>query len=112
MSVMALAGWISLALLAFAAIGALYRIIRGPALLDRAIAVDVILIVLSSGLTVRTVLTVWMALNDSTHFIIVVVAASLIGFISSTTLARFTVEGAHANQSEPEPRHSPTGGEI
>lgn len=106
MSVMALAGWISLALLAFAAIGALYRIIRGPALLDRAIAVDVILIVLSSGLTV------WMALNDSTHFIIVVVAASLIGFISSTTLARFTVEGAHANQSEPEPRHSPTGGEI
>lgn len=106
MSVMALAGWISLAFLAFGALGALYRIIRGPALLDRAIAVDVILIVLSSGLTV------WMALNDSSLFIIVVVSASLIGFISSTTLARFTVEGAQANQSEPEPRQGPTGGEI
>lgn len=106
MSVMALAGWISLAFLAVGAVGALYRIIRGPALLDRAIAVDVILIVFSSGLTL------WMALNEHTHFIIVVVAASLIGFLSSTTLARFTVEGAHANQSEPEPRHAPTGGEL
>ena len=106
MNVIALAGWISLVFLAFGALGALYRILRGPALLDRAIAVDVILIVLSSGLTV------WMALNDSIHFITVVVVASLIGFISSTTLARFTVEGAQANQSEPEPEQGPTGGEI
>lgn len=106
MSVLALAGWISLVLLAFGALGALYRIVRGPALLDRAIAVDVILIVFSSGLTV------WMALNDSTDFIVVVVVASLIGFISSATLARFTVEGAQANQSEPEPKQWPTGGEV
>lgn len=106
MSVMALAGWISLIFLAFSAIGALYRIIRGPALLDRAIAVDVILIVFSSGLAV------WMALNDSTHFITAVVLASLIGFISSTILARFAVEGSNANHSEPEPKQGPTGGEI
>lgn len=106
MSILSLAGWISLVFLAFGAIGALYRIVRGPALLDRAIALDVILIVLSSGLTV------WMALNDSTHFIVLVVVASLIGFISSATLARFTVEGAHANQAEPEPQQGPTGGDI
>ncbi|GAA4117791.1 monovalent cation/H+ antiporter complex subunit F [Enteractinococcus coprophilus] len=106
MSVLSLAGWISLGFLALGAIGALYRIVRGPALLDRAIAVDVILIVLSSGLTV------WMALNDSTHFIVLVVVASLIGFISSATLARFTVEGAHANQAEPEPQQGPTGGDV
>ncbi len=106
MSVLALAAWISLAFLAFGALGALYRIVRGPALLDRAIALDVILIVFSSGVTV------WMALNESTDFIVLVVVASLIGFISSATLARFTVEGAHANQAEPEPKQGPTGGDM
>lgn len=106
MSVLALAGWISMILLALGALGALYRIIRGPALLDRAIAVDVILIVFSSGLTV------WMALNDSTDHMVLVVVASLIGFISSATLARFTVEGAQANQTEPEPAQGPSGGRI
>mgnify|MGYP002738269493 CR=1 FL=1 len=106
MNILSLAGWISVVLLAFGAFGALYRIIRGPALLDRAIAVDVILIVLSSGLTV------WMALYDTTHFIVLVVVASLIGFVSSATLARFTVEGAHANQGDPEPKQGPTGGDV
>lgn len=104
MSVLSLAGWISLVFLAMGALGALYRIIRGPALLDRAIAVDVILIVFSSGLAV------WMALEQTTDYIVLVVVASLIGFISSATLARFTVEGAQANQTEPEPRQGPTGG--
>lgn len=104
MNVLELAGWISLLFLAVGALGSLYRIIFGPALLDRAIAVDVLLIVLSSGLTV------WMALNESMNFIMIVVVASLIGFISSATLARFTVEGAQANQTEPEPKQSPMGG--
>lgn len=103
MDVLELAGWISMAFLAFGALGALYRIVLGPALLDRAIAVDVLLIVLSSGLTV------WMALHESVHFIMLVVVASLIGFISSTTLARFTVEGAQANHTEPEPKQGPMG---
>lgn len=106
MSILTLAAWISTVLLVLGALGALYRIIRGPALLDRAIAVDVILIVLSSGLCV------WMALHDTTDYITLVVVASLIGFISSATLARFTVEGAQANQTEPEPKQGPTGGEL
>lgn len=104
MSVLELAGWISLCFLAIGALGALYRIVFGPALLDRAIAVDVLLIVLSSGLVV------WMAIHESAHFIMVVVVASLIGFISSATLARFSVEGAQANKREPEPNQRPLGG--
>lgn len=101
MSVLELAGWISLVFVTFGVLGALYRIVRGPALLDRAIAVDVVLIALSSGLTV------WMALAGQPDYIMIVVVASLIGFISSATLARFTVEGAQANQAEPEPRQGP-----
>lgn len=101
MSVLELAGWISLVFVTFGVLGALYRIVRGPALLDRAIALDVVLIALSSGLTV------WMALAGQPDYIMIVVVASLIGFISSATLARFTVEGAQANQAEPEPRQGP-----
>src|SRR5699024_3310651 len=101
MDVLELAGWISLVFLIFCALGALYRIVFGPSLLYRVISVDVLLIVLSSGLTV------WMAIHESVHFIMLVVVASLIGFISSTTLARFTVEGAQANQTEPEPKQGP-----
>src|SRR5690625_1711718 len=106
MSVLALAGWISVVFLALGAFGALYRVIRGPAVLARAIAVDVMLIVFSSGLVVR------MALNDPTYFIIIVGVASLIAFISSTILARFTREGANANQSAPEPKQPRAGGDI
>src|SRR5690625_1761743 len=106
MSVLTLVGWISLVFVGTGAFGAVERIIRAPALLARAIAVDVILIVLSSGLAV------WMALNQSTDFVIVVVVASLIRYISSATLATFTVEGAHANQAEPEPKQGPTGGDT
>lgn len=105
MDVLELAGWISLVFLTFGALGSLYRIVFGPALLDRAIAVDVLLITLSSGIAV------WMAIQESTDHILIIVVASLIGFISSATLARFTVEGAQANQTEPEPRQSPLGDE-
>src|SRR5690625_7802581 len=103
MSVLTLAGWISLVFLAIGAFGAFDRIIRGPALLDRAIAVDVILIVLSSGLAV------WMALNQSTDFVIVVVVASLIGFISSATLPGFRVKEAQATKQHPDPNKGHTG---
>jgi len=105
-NILVLAGWISLVLLALGALGALYRIIAGPALLDRAIALDVLVIVLSCGLTV------WMAIQGTTHFIVVVVVASLIGFISSAILARFTVEGAQANRSESRPKPRPSGSET
>ncbi len=106
MNILVLAGWICLVLLALGTLGALYRIIMGPALLDRAIALDVLVIVLSSGLTV------WMAIQGTTDFIVVVVVASLIGFISSAILARFTVEGAQANRSESTPKARPSGSET
>jgi len=105
-NILVFAGWICLLLLALGALGALYRIIVGPALLDRAIALDVLVIVVSSGLTV------WMAIQGTTDFIVVVVVASLIGFISSAILARFTVEGAQANRSESRSTPRSSGNEI
>ena len=44
MDPMDLATWAGGALLVVGAVGALYRIVRGPSLLDRAVATDVLLV--------------------------------------------------------------------
>jgi multicomponent Na+:H+ antiporter subunit F len=70
-------------LLALAAFGAVIRMIKGPALLDRVLAADVLLVVLASALIAD------MVANRSTDHLALVVAITLIGFVGSVTVARF-----------------------
>ncbi|AXR74854.1 MULTISPECIES: monovalent cation/H+ antiporter complex subunit F [Auritidibacter] len=98
MHVLQLAGWICLVFLAIGALASVYRIARGPATLDRAIATDVLLITVSSALVVI------MALTGLTDYIMFVVVASVIGFVGSVTLSRFTVDGTTANPGASEER--------
>ncbi|NUL47536.1 sodium:proton antiporter [Cellulosimicrobium funkei] len=86
MSILEVGGLVGLALLAVGALAAVYRIVRGPSILDRAIATDVLLIVISSGLCVE------MAVNHHTDNIVFVVVASVIGFVGSVTISRFVAE--------------------
>ena len=86
MSLLDIAGYISLALLGIGGVAAIYRIVRGPSILDRAIATDVLLIVISSALCVE------MAIHHHTSNIVFVAVASVIGFIGSVTLSRFVAE--------------------
>lgn len=85
-SMMAITGGVCLAFLVISALGAVYRIAKGPSILDRAIATDVLLITVSIGLCVQ------MAMTGSTSYIIFVVVASLIGFVGSVTVSRFTID--------------------
>lgn len=73
-------------LLALAALGAVVRMIKGPALLDRVLAADVLLAVLASALTVD------MAVHRNTDNLPLVVAITLIGFVGSVAVARFVQE--------------------
>lgn len=73
-------------LLALSAAVAVVRIIRGPSLLDRVIAVDVLLSVVSAALIVD------MAVNRHQDNLILVVAICLVGFIGSVTVARFVID--------------------
>ena len=70
-------------LLALAALGAVVRMIKGPALLDRVLAADVLLVVLASALIVD------MAGHRNTDNLALIVAITLIGFVGSVTVARF-----------------------
>ena len=73
-------------ILGISAFAALYRIIKGPTLLDRIIAADVLLIVFTSAIIAT------MIKNQDTYPTVLVIVASLIGFLASVTVARFVLE--------------------
>jgi len=72
--------------LALAAAGAIIRIARGPSLLDRVLAADVLLAILGAARCIdKTV-------NRHLNKLMMVVAISVIGFIGSVTVARFVAD--------------------
>lgn len=73
-------------ILALSAAMALYRAVRGPSILDRVLALDVVLAIIGAGL----VLT--MVVNRHLDHLILLVVVSLIGFIGSVTVARFVTD--------------------
>lgn len=72
--------------LSLAAAGAIIRIARGPSLLDRVLASDVLLAILGAALAID------MAVNRHLNNLMLLVALSIIGFIGSVTVARFVAD--------------------
>lgn len=70
-------------LLAASAIMALYRIIRGPSILDRMIATDVVLASIMCGLGG------FMALSGRTDLLPVLVVLAMLGFVGSVSVSRY-----------------------
>jgi multicomponent Na+:H+ antiporter subunit F len=73
-------------ILSLAAAGAIIRIARGPSLLDRVLASDVLLAILGAALCID------MAVNRHLNNLMLLVALSVIGFIGSVTVARFVAD--------------------
>lgn len=74
---------INAVLLTVAAVCALVRAERGPSMLDRTIAVDVLTSVLVAGIATYSA---WTMRTDTVP---VLVALALVGFVTSVTIARF-----------------------
>jgi len=72
--------------LALAAAGAIIRIARGPSLLDRVLAADVLVIATPIWMGID------MAVNRHLNNLMLVVAITVIGFIGSVTVARFVAD--------------------
>lgn len=70
-------------LLAVAALGFLYRLVIGPSLADRVIALDGVLLIAMSALAVET------ARRRSDVFIDAIVVVGLLGFVGTAIAARF-----------------------
>ncbi|MPY10213.1 monovalent cation/H+ antiporter complex subunit F [Arthrobacter bussei] len=73
-------------ILALAAGLALYRAVLGPSILDRVLALDVVLAIIGAALVLN------MVVNRHLDNLILLVAISLIGFIGSVTVARFVTD--------------------
>lgn len=73
-------------ILGISALCAIYRVARGPSILDRVLAVDVLLAIVGGALATD------MVLNGHTNSLAILVATSVIGFIASVTVARFVTE--------------------
>lgn len=71
------------AMLTAAALLALVRMTLGPTVLDRIISLDVITAVAVGGIAVEAVL------NEHSHTVPILVVLALMGFIGSTSVARF-----------------------
>jgi multicomponent Na+:H+ antiporter subunit F len=74
---------ITAAMLAVAAVLALIRLERGPTMLDRTIAVDVVTSVLVAGIATYSA---WTQRSDTVP---VLLALALVGFVTSVTISRF-----------------------
>lgn len=95
MTMLDYAYWITQALLALGVLCAIYRVYKGPSVLDRVISVDVILIIVGS------VMLVDMAYNRHTDFILFVVVTAVIGFLGAVAIARFAM-AYHRKSETPE----------
>ncbi|MCC3296279.1 monovalent cation/H+ antiporter complex subunit F [Arthrobacter sp. zg-Y916] len=73
-------------MLALSAAGAIFRIVRGPSILDRVLAADVLLAIVGGALIVD------MVVNRNLDYLALLIAISLIGFIGSVTVARFVTD--------------------
>lgn len=83
---MTVMNWVSIAAGVMFGIGALcavWRIIRGPSILDRALATDVLLAI------AICVLGTDMAINRHTDTMVVLLALALFAFVGSVAIARF-----------------------
>ncbi|WP_018158217.1 monovalent cation/H+ antiporter complex subunit F [Demetria terragena] len=82
--------WIIGVVLLLAALLTLARIIRGPSVLDRVVASDVMVSIIVSVLAVEA------AFTDHSTTLPILISLSLIGFIGSVAVARFVARDRDA----------------
>ena len=101
---MLVVGIIATALLAAGALLAVVRMERGPSMLDRSVAFDVLTTALVGAIAVEA------ALSRRTESVPILVVLSMVGFIGSVTIARFAAVEPPKEQQPDGTRPRPTGG--
>lgn len=83
--------WVCAAMLSIAAVLVLIRMAVGPTMLNRVIAMDVLIAIVVAGLGLEA------ALNRHATTLPILVVLSLVGFVGSVSVARFA---AHDDKGE------------
>ncbi|GAA1868525.1 hypothetical protein GCM10009715_14550 [Paeniglutamicibacter psychrophenolicus] len=82
--------WICGITLSIAGALAMVRLAKGPSILERVIATDVLLLIVSAALCVD------MTINKHTDNLVFVLLACLVGFVGSVTVSRFVTDRRNA----------------
>ena len=82
--------WICGITLSIAAGLTIIRLAKGPSILERVIATDVLLLIISAALCVE------MTVNKHTDNVPFVLLACLVGFVGSVTVSRFVTDRRNA----------------
>ncbi|WP_411731291.1 monovalent cation/H+ antiporter complex subunit F [Paeniglutamicibacter sp.] len=82
--------WICGIMLSISAVLAIVRLAKGPSILERVIATDVLLLIISAALCVE------MTVNKHTNNLVFVLLACLVGFVGSVTVSRFVTDRRNA----------------
>jgi len=75
--------WLCYGMLGAGALLAVVRLARGPSLLDRVVATDILLVIIAAGLAV------YAALHRDPTVVPVLVVVSLLAFVGSVSVARY-----------------------
>ena len=82
--------WICATILSISAFLALIRLVKGLSILERVIATDVLLLIVSAALCIE------MTVNRHTNNLMFVVLACLVGFVGSVTVSRYVTDRRNA----------------
>lgn len=82
--------WICGVTLSIAGALAIIRLAKGPSILERVIATDVLLLIVSAALCIE------MTVNRHIDNLIFVLLAALVGFVGSVTVSRFVTDRRNA----------------
>ncbi|MGP9529081.1 MULTISPECIES: monovalent cation/H+ antiporter complex subunit F [Micrococcaceae] len=82
--------WICGIMLGLATVACLIRVAKGPSILDRVLALDVMLLIISVALCLE------MVFNRHTDYLLFVVVACTLGFIGSVTVSRYVSDQRNA----------------
>jgi len=82
--------WICGIMLGLATVACVIRVARGPSILDRVLALDVMLLIISVALCLE------MVYNRHSDYLLFVIAACTLGFIGSVTVSRYVSDQRNA----------------
>lgn len=82
--------WICGIMLGLGTVACVIRVARGPSILDRVLALDVMLLIISVALCLE------MVYNRHSDYLLFVIAACTLGFIGSVTVSRYVSDQRNA----------------
>ncbi len=79
--------WISLIIVSIAFTGLLYRLVKGPTIADRVVALDAI------GISLVSIVALLSLINETEFFLEIILLLSILSFIGTIAFAKFLERG-------------------